>query len=245
MVSSLFRPCDEGRSAAAAAAGKIDGWLSDAQGRALFSAAAASTGSGAIVEIGSWKGRSTTWLAYGARTRGRKVYAVDPHRHSREDPSARTLDEFLGNLERAGVREVVEPLVMTSAEAVEVITGPIEVLFVDGDHSVEGARADARLWLPRVMAGGMVMFHDVATSGYSGPRRVFQEHICRSGGYHRVRRVGSMGIAERTQVRTTWEGLRSTIFGLLLCRYDLEGVLKRGLRRLRVRAPHSSSRSSN
>ena len=98
------------------------------------------------------------------------MYAVDPHRHSREDPSARTLDEFLGNLERAGVREVVEPLVMTSAEAVEVITGPIEVLFVDGDHSVEGARADARLWLPRVMAGGMVMFHDVATSGYSGPR---------------------------------------------------------------------------
>ena len=56
---------DAGRRAAV-----VDGWLSDAQGRALFRAAAGTDGRGAIVEIGSWKGRLTTWLAAGARLAG-------------------------------------------------------------------------------------------------------------------------------------------------------------------------------
>ena len=194
------------------------------------------SGRGAIVEIGSWRGRSTTWLAAAAARRGLKVWAIDPHQNSKEDPGARTLDDFLANLVRAGVRDAVEPLVMTSAEAVRVITAPVELLFVDGDHSVAGSRSDAALWLPRVMAGGTVMFHDVATSGYSGPRRVFQREVCRSQEYHRVRRVGSMGIAERTVRRSPWEAVRSRLFDLLLYRYDVEGALKRRLRRLRRRA---------
>lgn len=198
-----------------------------------------------IVEIGSWKGRSTTWLAHGARARGARVYAVDPHCGSTEAPEARTLEAFLANLERAGLGESVEPLVMTSAEAVDAIAAPVELLFVDGDHSVEGARRDAQLWLPRVTVGGTAMFHDVATSGYRGPRRVFQNEICRSGAWHRVRRVGSMGIAERTAGRSAWQGLRSALFGLLLYRYDLEGALKGGLRRLRRRTTRSSPRSAN
>jgi hypothetical protein len=164
------------------------------------------------------------------------VWAIDPHENSKEDPGARTLDDFLANLDRAGVRDAVEPLVMTSAEAARVMTAPVELLFVDGDHSVAGSRSDAALWLPRVMAGGTVMFHDVATSGYSGPRRVFQREICRSPEYHRIRRVGSMGIAERTIRRSAWEAVGARLFDLLLYRYDVEGALKRRLRRLRQRA---------
>lgn len=230
---------------AASAAAGIEGWLSEAQGRALHQAAAHASGRGAIVEIGSWKGRSTAWLAHGARERGLRVLAVDPHVNSREDPHARTFEAFQENLRRAGVREVVDPLVMSSAEAVRLVTAPVELLFVDGDHSVEGARRDAELWLPRVMAGGTVLFHDVATSGYSGPRRVFQRAICRSHEYHRVRRVGSMGIAERTSRRSLLQALRARTFDLLLYRYDVEGALKRALRRLRTRAVNPPLASSN
>ena len=222
-------PCDR---AAVAAAG-IEGWLSEAQGRALCAAAAASSGHGLVVEIGSWKGRSTVWLAYGARVRGLKVHAVDPHRHSSEDPRAETLDALLENLARAGVADIVEPLVMTSAEAAGVIAGEVELLFVDGNHSVAGARADANIWLPRVMSGGVVMFHDVATSGYAGPRRVFQRRICWSGAFHRIRRVGSMGIAQRTPKRSPAAAVYATLFGLFLYSYDLEGAVKRILRWLR------------
>lgn len=207
----------------------VEGWLSDAQGRALFRAAAETTGRGAIVEIGSWKGRSTTWLASGARLAGHRVYAIDPHRRSREYPAAETLDEFLGNVARNGLADIVEPLVMTSEAAAAHIEGPVELLFIDGDHSYEAVRRDAELWLPRLIEGGTVMFHDVATAAYSGPRRVVREMVCRSPWFHGISRVGSMVVARRTGGR----GLLAAVWGatawLLLYIFDA----KRALRRLR------------
>ena len=210
-------------------AASVEGWLSDAQGRALFRAAAATTGRGAIVEIGSWKGRSTTWLASGARLAGRRVYAIDPHRRSREYPGAETLDEFLGNLARNGLSGVVEPLVMTSEEAAARVVGPVELLFIDGDHSYEAARHDAELWLPRLIDGGTVMFHDVATAAYSGPRRVVREMVCRSRRFHRIGRVGSMVVAQRTGGRSPRAAAWGATAWLLLYIFDA----KRALRRLR------------
>ena len=120
MTRSLEQEAERAREIASA----IDGWLSDAQGRALFEAAASTTGRGHIVEIGSWKGRSTTWLALGARLAGRRVYAIDPHHHSHEDPEAATLAEFQDNLRRAGVADVVDPIVMRSEEAAAHIERP-------------------------------------------------------------------------------------------------------------------------
>lgn len=210
-------------------AARIEGWLSDAQGRALFDAAAAATGRGAIVEIGSWKGRSTTWLASGARLAGHRVYAIDPHRRSREDPGAATLDEFRGNLARNGLSDAVDALVMTSEEAAASIAGPVELLFIDGDHAYPAVRRDAELWLPRLIEGGIVMFHDVATAAYTGPRRVFRELVCRGAAFHRIRRVGSMVVARRTRRRGPGAALWGAAAALLLRLYDG----KRRLRQLR------------
>ena len=207
----------------------VEGWLSDAQGRALFRAAADTRGRGAIVEIGSWKGRSTTWLASGARLAGHGVYAIDPHRRSREYPEAETEAEFLANLARNGLAAVVEPLVMTSDDAAARIAGPVELLFIDGDHSYEAVRRDAELWLPRLIDGGTVMFHDVATAAYSGPRRVVREMVCRSPLFHRICRVGSMIVARRTGRRSPRAAAWGATVGLLLYIFDA----KRALRRLR------------
>jgi MMP 1-O-methyltransferase len=212
-------------------ASSIDGWLSDSQGRALFEAAASTTGRGAIVEIGSWKGRSTTWLAMGARLAGRRICAVDPHRASREDPSADTRQEFLDNLQRAGIADVVDPFVMSSEEAAARITGSVELLFIDGDHSEDGARRDGELWLPRLVEGGTVMFHDAATAGYTGPRRVVQRMVCRNPHFDGIRRVGSMIVARRTARRGARAALWGRTAALLLYVYDV----KRALTRLRTR----------
>ena len=206
----------------AAAASAIDGWLSDAQGRALYHAASATTGRGAIVEIGSWKGRSTVWLAAGARRAGRRIYAIDPHRGSREDPAANTLAEFTANLARAGLADAVEPLVMTSAEAAAHVSGGVELLFIDGDHSLEGAVRDAELWLPRLLPGGVLMMHDVGAAGYVGPRTVFRRHVCWSGSFEGIRRVGSMGIARRSEQVSLLARIRGGAAGVLLYLYDLK-----------------------
>ena len=218
-------------------AADVEGWLSDAQGRALFEAAAATTGRGAIVEIGSWKGRSTTWLASGARLAGRRVYAIDPHRQSREDPGAATLDAFLANLARNGLADVVDPLIMTSEEAAARITAPVELLFIDGDHTDEAVRRDAELWLPRLIEGGTVMFHDTATAAYTGPRRVVRQMVCRNARFHRIRRVGSMVVAQRTARRSRRAALWGAAAAILLYIYDG----KRALRRIKGWRPRSAS----
>ena len=204
----------------------VEGWLSDEQGRALYHAAAATTGRGAIVEIGSWKGRSTIWLAAAAKRTGRCVYAIDPHTGSKEDPVADTLAEFRGNMERACLSDAVRLLTMTSAEAAGVIEDPVELLFIDGDHSYAAVKRDVELWFPRLIEGGVVMFHDVSTASYRGPRRVFRRHVCLDPRFDSIRRVGSMMVARKTARR----GLTATLWGttswLLLYVYDAKALLR-------------------
>ena len=217
---------EEAEHARQRAAG-VEGWLSDAQGRALFMAAAKTTGRGAIVEIGSWKGRSTTWLASGARLAGQSVYAIDPHRRSREYPEEETLDEFLATLARNGLADVVEPLVMTSEEAAARVAGPVELLFIDGDHAYDAVRRDAELWLPRLSDGGIVMFHDAATAAYDGPRRVVRQMVCRSPRFDGITRVGSMLVARRTARRGGRAAVWGAIAGLLLYIFDAKRAVRR------------------
>jgi hypothetical protein len=38
--------------------------------------------------------------------------------------------------------------------------GEIDYLFIDGDHTEEGVRADCRAWLPHMRSDGFVLFHD-------------------------------------------------------------------------------------
>src|SRR5437899_9399700 len=53
-------------------------WLGPLEGYVLYRLARDGEGKGEIVEIGSWMGRSTAWLAAGSRARGReRVHAVD------------------------------------------------------------------------------------------------------------------------------------------------------------------------
>jgi predicted O-methyltransferase YrrM len=213
-----------------AIAARVEGWLSEAQGRVLMSIAARTTGRGAIVEIGSWKGRSTVWLAAGAQLARQRVYAVDRHSASREDPSANTLAEFLRNIERAGVADAVEPVVMSSADAAAVIHGPVELLFVDGDHSFAGVQRDAETWLPKIIEGGVVLFHDVATAGYGGPRRIFRQQVCWSAQFAGIRRVGSMMMARRVRRRGILAAAWGTLAGVLLYIFDAK-QLSRQLRK--------------
>jgi hypothetical protein len=57
---------------------------------------------------------------------------------------------------------------------------PLELLFVDGDHSYEGARADFERWSAFVRPGGHLLFHDAVDTGkygnvYPGVARLVRE----------------------------------------------------------------------
>src|SRR5437762_5743666 len=103
-------------------------------------AAAGAPAAGAIVESGSFKGRSTVGLAYVAQRYGLgSVVAIDPHTSpSTTDPDLGTdrssYDEFQENLRRAGVADVVDCRRAFSHEVARDWTRPIRLLWIDGDH---------------------------------------------------------------------------------------------------------------
>ncbi|MGC1424020.1 MAG: class I SAM-dependent methyltransferase [Terracidiphilus sp.] len=43
----------------------------------------------------------------------------------------------------------------------------LDFLFIDGDHTYEGVRADFTMYSPLVREGGLIAFHDIAESGGS------------------------------------------------------------------------------
>eukprot|EP00929_Paragymnodinium_shiwhaense_P066852 TRINITY_DN33586_c0_g1_i1.p1 TRINITY_DN33586_c0_g1~~TRINITY_DN33586_c0_g1_i1.p1 ORF type:complete len:374 (+),score=70.15 TRINITY_DN33586_c0_g1_i1:283-1404(+) len=51
-------------------------------------------------------------------------------------------------------------VVARTAEAATWQQEAVDVLFVDGDHSLEGVRADLEAWLPLVRSGGIIAGHD-------------------------------------------------------------------------------------
>ena len=148
----------------------IEGWLGDDEGYLLFRLARDGDGKGAIVEIGSWMGRSTAWLAAGSSAAGReRVHAVDVFTGSPEHQNldvirdeGTTYHRFAENLEGLGLFGQVEPVVAESRNAARDWNGgPIRLLFIDGDHAYAGVKSDFDLWTAHLPAGGLVVFDDV------------------------------------------------------------------------------------
>jgi predicted O-methyltransferase YrrM len=150
----------------------VEGWLTEAQARRLFAAAALVAAGGAavrVVEIGSFRGRSAIVLA-GA---GVDVVCIDPHAGSDRGPREIAADAprgtadheaFHANLARAGVTERVRHVRSFSDVALEQVPGPVDVLFVDGAHRFGPARADLACWGDRVRPGGRMLVHDAWSS---------------------------------------------------------------------------------
>jgi predicted O-methyltransferase YrrM len=198
-------PGSPGRLALAkAAAATVEGWLTDREGELLFRLAASCPAGGTIVEIGSWKGKSATWLAHGAAdVPGVRIFAVDPHEPYLADPSADSLRDLRANLERLGLGEIVTPVVARSAAAARSIDGPIDVLFIDGDHEEPPVTADLASWLPKVRPGGAVALHDVRNRRWPGVSRALSRVLWRSTTLAGVRFADSI-VAMRVVARNGW-----------------------------------------
>jgi len=146
----------------------VEGWLSDGQARRLWEAARRVGGAGRILEIGSFRGRSTIVMRRAAAY-GVEVVAVDPHGGGDRGPREIAPDAargqadfqaFHANLERAGVDGRVRHVRRTSTEALAEVDGPIDLLYVDGAHRYAPARADIEDWGARVTPNGAMLVHD-------------------------------------------------------------------------------------
>lgn len=196
---------------ASARCANIQGYLHEIEGYALYALAARGPGEGAIVEIGSFMGRSTCWLASGSMSAGReRVVAVDHFQGSPEHQrggthevseiagEGTTFHRFMDNVRAAGLEQHIDVIRKGSLEGVADWSGPIRLLFIDGDHSYDASRADFDAWSPFVVRGGLVALHDVGA--WEGVTRFFQElgsGRYAGGAFREVMGVNSLRVLER------------------------------------------------
>jgi len=134
-----------------------------------------------VVEIGSWMGRSTRALADNCPG---VVYAVDDWRGPENSPGAAQFDEAFYAF-RANCADLVEagkvvPLRIASPAAAqkfaELVDQPIDLLFVDGLHTLEAVRADLAVWIP-LLAPGALLCGDDFTPAWPGVISAVRERL--------------------------------------------------------------------
>ena len=170
----------------------VKGFLPDHEAKQLFDWALDAAQLGPLLEIGSYCGLSTLWLASAARQQGTVVFAIDHHRGSEEhqpgeffhddtllDDSGRfdSLPEFRRNLRKYEVEDVVIPVVTKASVLANYWHTSLGLVFIDGGHSLDAALSDYRGWAHHVAAGGLLVIHDVfdhVEAGGQAPRTIWQ-----------------------------------------------------------------------
>lgn len=206
---------DPSFAAAIAAVAGVDGWMTEGQARRLWDRASALTAGDRIVEIGSFRGRSTTVLALAAPP-AVEIVAIDPHAGNDRGPqeiegfaaeAAEDHTVFHTNLERAGVAERVRHVRAFSQDALGDVDGDVDLLYIDGAHRYAPALTDIRVWGSRVRTGGTLLIHDSFSS--VGVTLAILRALAFGFRFRYVGRVGSLTeyrcelVARRDRVRNS------------------------------------------
>ncbi len=166
MTATVTRPTS---AEVVSAASKIDGWMFPDELAWLFNTACTMRN---VVEVGSWKGRSTYALASGCEG---LVFAVDHWQGSPDSGSwtyvpeghAGPGPEFVRNLAALpNVRRVFgsSPDVATRfGKLYGLYPASVDMVFIDGDHAYESVAADIEAWLPK--AQKLICGHDYLMNG--------------------------------------------------------------------------------
>jgi len=173
-----------------------------------------------VVEIGSWKGRSTIALALGLMARGGgSLFAVDPHTGpptgNTDDWNGATVTDgatvseadFRRNITAAGVASVVRPLVTTSHEArSQFANSSVDFLFIDGNHEYDAVRTDILDWRTALKDGAIIAFNDLYAPGVS---RALKELVIHPGSDYRNPVLIQNTLFAQLRPDTRWRGADS------------------------------------
>lgn len=148
----------------------IDGWFNY---ELLYDEALGRVKEPAIfVEVGSWEGKSSAYMAEGIRKRLLPVefYCVDTWKGSPSDTSQQQRIKELGgdmfpmfqrNMRLTGNDHIIKPQRMDSMEASKNFKDlSVDFVWIDGEHTYESCLNDLLAWLPKLKPSGVIAGHD-------------------------------------------------------------------------------------
>ncbi len=163
----------------------VPGWLTDEEGACLARLARGLD----VLEIGSYCGRSTIWLASTARV----VHAVDTFDGRATPTPGNTFGTFDAALRKHGVRDKVEAWIGTSEHIVPTIPG-VHLAFIDGGHDYESVKRDIDLACDALLPGGLLAFHDYMRPQDPGVTKAVDELVYQGGVIEQI--TGSVAVVQ-------------------------------------------------
>lgn len=160
---------------------------------------------GKVIEIGRQWGGSTLLIAAAMQGRGRFWSIDDPHRlqydlEVRGRRLARPVEHQVADV--CGRLGLQAEILVDDPRKIEVETGEVDLVFIDGDHSFDGAMSDFERFGLRTRVGGAVLFDDAVHDDFSEPshtadvKRVVRE-VARRGDFRLARTVKRLVHFER------------------------------------------------
>lgn len=193
----------------------IKGFLDPAEAHRLYELAREASQMGPCLEIGSYCGKTASYLGLGCRENGGVLFSIDHHRGSEEqqpgeayfdeeliDPRTGYIDTlpfFRRTLRMLELEDTVIPVVARSAVVARKWSTPLSLVLIDGGHTYEATFTDYSCWLPHVMPGGFLVIHDIfetPSDGGQAPRVIYQLALD-SGLFIPLPMVKTLGILRR------------------------------------------------
>ena len=193
----------------------VKGFLDHDEGICLYNHALSSSKKGPILEIGSYCGKSTIYLATAAKKYNCSVYSVDHHTGSEENQvgweyhdielfdeetgKINSFPEFMRNLRKANLLDTVIPIVSDSSLVSRDWKIPLSMVFIDGGHTMEAAFNDFNNWKDKIIKGGILAIHDVFPNPDDGGRPPFEIYrkALSENNFKEVEAVKSLRILEK------------------------------------------------
>lgn len=154
---------------------QIKGWFDISQAVAIQQFVKQLPPGSQLVELGSFQGRSSVAIA-SVLPADSMLYCVDHFAGSEEHKKwnldiSNLLDAFTKNIERFGVKDKINTLVMSTVEAAAKFEPEsVDLVLLDAAHDYDSVKADLLNWYPKLKPGGY-LFCDDYEPGWPGVMR--------------------------------------------------------------------------
>ena len=174
---------------------KIKGFMPNHEGMALCKWAEKFSKLGHVLEIGTYCGKSSIYLSFGAKKNNKYIFTIDHHKGSEEhqinqeyfddeiyDKLNERVDTFpllIENINKLKINNIV-PIIGSSKEVSSSWKSKISMLFIDGGHSFESANSDYECWESKIINGGCLVIHDIfenPNEGGQAPYEIYQKAL--------------------------------------------------------------------